>query len=334
MSRFAGITALAGVLVVAGCSAPADAESTEAAGNSPTPTPSSGECQPSGPGVEGLNVSTDTSVPPEITHTEALAPASTERLVVVEGSGEEVAADDRVMVAYAYFNGETGDKIGHIGYDEMGPDMIPADPEAPYLIGLVHTLLCSQVGDRVAGVIPAEEAFGAAGAPEYGLGEGVSIIFIADILGIQPPPEPPLEQLVGNQKPTPEGFPEVSIDGTTVDYTLPEGEVPTTYAVATLIEGEGTMVYDGAEVVVHYHGVNWNTGEVFDSSFDRGEPASFPTSGVIPGFRDGLVGQNVGSRVLITIPRALGYGPSGGTGDGRIGAEDTIFFVVDILGIR
>jgi hypothetical protein len=119
---------------------------------------------------------------------------------VVEGSGEEVSADDRVMVAYAYFNGETGDKIGHIGYDEMGPDMIPADPEAPYLIGLVHTLLCSQVGDRVAGVIPAEEAFGAAGAPEYGLGEGVSIIFIADILGIQPPPEPPLEQLVGDQK--------------------------------------------------------------------------------------------------------------------------------------
>ena len=94
------------------------------------------------------------------------------------------------------------------------------------------------------------------------------------------------------------------------------------------------MVYDGANIIVHYHGVNWNTGEVFDSSWDRGEPASFPTSGVIPGFRDGLVGQTVGSRVFITIPPALGYGPSGGTGDGRIGAEDTIFFVVDILGLQ
>jgi len=46
------------------------------------------------------------------------------------------------------------------------------------------------------------------------------------------------------------------------------------------------------------------------------------------------VGQTVGSRVFIIIPPALGYGPSGGTGDGRIGADDTIFFVVDILGLQ
>jgi peptidylprolyl isomerase len=258
---------------------------------------------------------------------------STERLVVVEGSGEEVSADDRVMVAFAYYNGETGESLGTAGYSEPAP-MFVADLEVQNLVGVVRILICSQVGDRVAGVIPAEEALGAEGRPEYGLGPGDSLIFVADILEIVAPPDPLLEQLVGDQKPTPEGFPEVSIDGTTVDYTLPEGEVPTTYAVATLIDGEGTMVYDGAEVVVRYHGVNWNTGEVFDSNFDDPEPAGFLTSGVIPGFRDGLVGQNVGSRVLITIPPALGYGPAGGTQDGRIGAEDTIFFVVDILGIR
>lgn len=118
------------------------------------------------------------------------------------------------------------------------------------------------------------------------------------------------------------------------EVVLPDGDVPTSYGVATLIDGDGPMVYDGANVVVDYHGVNWNTGETFDSSFERGEPAAFPTSGVIPGFRDGLVGQNVGSRVLITIPPALGYGPQGGTQDGRIGPEDTIFFVVDILGLQ
>jgi peptidylprolyl isomerase len=55
---------------------------------------------------------------------------------------------------------------------------------------------------------------------------------------------------------------------------------------------------------------------------------------VIPGFRDGLIGQTVGSRVIIVIPPDLGYGPSGGTGDGAIGAEDTIVFVVDILGVQ
>ncbi|AVG24355.1 peptidylprolyl isomerase [Pontimonas salivibrio] len=324
-------------LILAGCAAgeadpAALGEDAEASGGSEPMAP--GECQPSGPDVESLEVSTDLDAPPEITFSSALTPAATERMVVVEGEGEQVEAQDRVTLSYAYFNGETGEKIGHIGYEDEAPDMIPIEPDTPYLVGLVHTLMCSTVGSRVAGVIPAEEAFGTEGAPEFGLGAGVSIIFIADILDIQPPPPPPLEELVGTQQPAPEGFPAVElVDGVPV-VEFPEGDIPGSYAVASVIEGEGPMVYDGATVVVHYHGVNWNTGETFDSSFERGEPATFPTNGVIPGFRDGLVGQDVGSRVLITIPPALGYGPQGGTGDGRIGPEDTIFFVVDILGMQ
>jgi peptidylprolyl isomerase len=115
---------------------------------------------------------------------------------------------------------------------------------------------------------------------------------------------------------------------------IPEGDVPAEFALSTVITGTGAEVGAGDIVVVHYHGVNWNTGEVFDSSWSRNEPATFPTGGVIPGFRDGLIGQTVGSRVIIVIPADLGYGPSGGTGDGSIGAEDTIVFVVDILGVQ
>ena len=331
------VVPLAAALALAGC-APAEGELAQSADTEVAPEPTSslaeGECQPGGDAVASLQVSTDLEAPPEIEFDGALSPEVTERQVIVEGSGEAIKPDDRVTLAYAYFNGETGEKIGHIGYEDEAPDMIPVDPATPYLQGLVSTLLCSQVGSRVAGVIPAAEAFGEAGAPEFGLGEGESIIFIADILDIQPPPPPPLEQLVGDQKPSPEGYPEVTITAGQPEVTLPDGDVPTSYGVATVIDGEGAMVYDGATVVVNYHGVNWNTGETFDSSFERGQPATFPTSGVIPGFRDGLVGQSVGSRVLITIPPALGYGPQGGTGDGRIGPEDTIFFVVDILGIQ
>jgi peptidylprolyl isomerase len=116
--------------------------------------------------------------------------------------------------------------------------------------------------------------------------------------------------------------------------TIPEGDAPTEFALDVVIEGSGALVEPGSVVVVHYHGVNWNTGEVFDSSWSRGAPASFPTGGVIPGFRDGLIGQTVGSRVIIVIPAELGYGPSGGTPDGSIGATDTIVFVVDILGVQ
>jgi len=292
-------------------------------------------CAQSGATVETLTISVDVSASPSVEFEGPLEVARTEKTTVVSGGGETVEELDRVQVAYAYFNGATGAEIGHIGYDGESPDVIPADTSFPFLTGVVYTLLCSQVGDRVAAVIPAEEAFGAEGAPEYGLEAGSPVVFVADILGIQPPPEPALEQLEGEQAEAPAGFPSVEWDDSGQPIVaIPEGEVPTDYAVATVINGEGAMVYDGANIIVHYHGVNWNTGEVFDSSWQRGEPASFPTSGVIPGFRDGLVGQTVGSRVFITIPPALGYGPSGGTGDGRIGAEDTIFFVVDILGLQ
>jgi peptidylprolyl isomerase len=81
---------------------------------------------------------------------------------------------------------------------------------------------------------------------------------------------------------------------------------------------------------VHYTGINWNTKKVFDSSWERGEPATFVTSQVIPGFTKALVGQKVGSQVIAIIPPADGYGEAGSGED--IGGTDTIVFVVDILG--
>jgi len=115
--------------------------------------------------------------------------------------------------------------------------------------------------------------------------------------------------------------------------TVNTEEVSRDFQMFRVIDGSGQEVDPGASVIVQCQGVNLNSGEVFDSSWDRGEPATFPTSGVLPGFRDGLVVQNVGSWVLVIIPPALGYGPSGGTGDGRIVPDNNIFFVVDVMGV-
>ena len=80
---------------------------------------------------------------------------------------------------------------------------------------------------------------------------------------------------------------------------------------------------------MHYTGVIWATGEVFDSSWTLGEPTSFATTDVIPGFGKALVGQTVGSQVIAVIPPSEGYGEAG-SGD-LIGGTDTLVFVVDIL---
>ena len=94
---------------------------------------------------------------------------------------------------------------------------------------------------------------------------------------------------------------------------------------------------EGDTVVVQYTGVNWRTGQVFDASWKHGtrQPFGFTIgaspSQVILGWDKGLVGQTVGSRVLLVIPPADGYGKTGSP-QAHIKGTDTLVFVVDILG--
>ena len=114
--------------------------------------------------------------------------------------------------------------------------------------------------------------------------------------------------------------------------TMPGGTAPTALRVKTLQTGKGDAVRSGDLLVVNYAGLLWKTGKSFDSSFDRGQPASFAigVGQVIPGWDKGLVGQTVGSRVLLVIPPADGYG-SAGQPQAGIKGDDTLVFAVDIL---
>ena len=90
----------------------------------------------------------------------------------------------------------------------------------------------------------------------------------------------------------------------------------------------------GDTIVCDYLGQVWN-GEVFDNSYDRGTPLTFQigVGMVIKGWDDGLIGQRVGSRVLLSIPSDLGYGARGVPQAGIKGG-DTLVFVTDIVGIE
>lgn len=67
---------------------------------------------------------------------------------------------------------------------------------------------------------------------------------------------------------------------------------------------------ENAVVLVHYEGKLAN-GEVFDSSFERGEPAQFPLGAVVPGFSEAIQQMRPGDEVIATFPMELGYGPEG-----------------------
>ena len=85
---------------------------------------------------------------------------------------------------------------------------------------------------------------------------------------------------------------------------------------------------------VHYVGVSWNTGQQFDASWDRGSTFKFGLGKgqVIAGWDQGVAGMRVGGRRRITIPPMLAYGKRGA---GRaIGPDETLVFVVDLIGVR
>jgi peptidylprolyl isomerase len=100
-----------------------------------------------------------------------------------------------------------------------------------------------------------------------------------------------------------------------------------------LAPGDGPAIAATDAVTVDYYGVNGRTGKKFDDSFSRGEPATFPLDGVVPGFQKGLVGQKQGSRLLIAMPGSDGYDASGGSPQAGIEVGDTLLFVVDVVAV-
>ena len=115
--------------------------------------------------------------------------------------------------------------------------------------------------------------------------------------------------------------------------TVPDAAAPEELEIQVLVQGSGDTVEAGNTIVVNYLGQTWG-GHVFDNSYDRGASIDFPigVGAVIGGWDQGLVGQQVGSRVLLSIPPHHGYG-SRGVPQAGIGGDDVLVFVVDILGV-
>lgn len=107
-----------------------------------------------------------------------------------------------------------------------------------------------------------------------------------------------------------------------------EGPAPTELVVTDMIVGDGAEAAPGATVEVHYLGVDFESGEEFDSSWGRGESISFPLRGLIKGWQDGIPGMKVGGRRQLVCPPALAYGPAGG---GHRLSGRTLVFVIDLL---
>jgi len=114
---------------------------------------------------------------------------------------------------------------------------------------------------------------------------------------------------------------------------IPEGEPPAELEIDDIVEGDGPVAESGSQVTVEYVGVDYATGEEFDTSWGR-EPFAFQIGGgsVIPGWDQGVEGMKVGGRRELIIPPDLAYGAQGSPPD--IPPNATLIFVIDLLKVQ
>jgi peptidylprolyl isomerase len=252
----------------------------------------------------------------------------TSKRVLTAGTGKAVATGQRVTIDYVGVNGTDGKQFD----TSFGkPDPVTFIVGDKNLIkGMNDGLSGVSVGSRVLLAIPAVDGYGSNGAPDAGIGPTDTLLFVVDVKSATTP----LDRATGTAVAPKAGQPTVALDSASgkPTITVPKSAAPTSLVVQPLIKGEGATVAKGQNITVHYTGVIWASGKEFDSSWTNGAPASFAigTGNVIPGWDKGLVGQKVGSQVLLVIPPADGYGATGAPQAG-IGATDTLVFVVDIL---
>jgi peptidylprolyl isomerase len=264
---------------------------------------------------------------PKLTFTSPFSVDETTVKLIEAGTGEAVEAGAQVVFDFVAVNARDGKEFLS-SYGE-GPQSIVLDAKES-LPALVKGMVGTNVGSRVLIAAAPEDAWGPRGGiVEAGIEKDDTTLFLVDVREVRHP----LERASGTSVEPVAGLPAVSLDDSgKPSIDVPDADAPSALVVQPLIEGEGAPVESGQQISVHYTGILWGSGEQFDSSWDSGLPAAFQigVGRVIDGWDQGLVGQKIGSQVLLVIPPELGYG-SNGNADAGISGTDTLVFVVDIL---
>lgn len=249
---------------------------------------------------------------------------------LIQGNGAAIKKSDLVLSNFTlYLWKGTTNKLVDSTY-QFTPQVLPAS----LLPGISTALTGKKLGSRVLAVLPPKEGYGSSGNSQLGVSGSDTLVFVMDLIQRY---SSGTVSASGSQVSSGGGaLPTVSAaKGSAPAVTIPKGgSAPKTLVAKTLIKGSGAAVTKGQDLVVQYTGVNWRTGKVFDSSWSRALPYPFKIgatpSQVITGWDKGLIGQTVGSRVMLVIPPSDAYGSTGQAQAG-IKGTDTLVFVVDII---
>ena len=266
-------------------------------------------------------------------HSEVEAPESTTVTTLVKGTGDEVADGDTVST-YLYLGNGTTQEDAFSDYDNGAPESLPNDGQ----LGDVFTQLFdgATYGSRVIAVTTPSDLFGASGASgneQLGIGADDVLVVVADLVEKAAVAPTPTDDEA--HEASPDSQPKVEVDGdkvTGLDWTgVDEPDLATPVQRLILTEGTGAAVKASDTVTVNYFGETFQAKEPFDESYTK-TPLTSQLSGLIQGWSIGLTGVKVGSRVLLQIPPAYGYGAEGS--GASIPGNSTLWFVIDVVSVK
>lgn len=310
-----GITALAlgAALLLSACGADAEEAnpSPSASATTEAPVPSAADVA----ALDAVVVTGDPGTKPTLTIAAPFTTSVETTRLVSEGTGDTILEGNLVGMQLVAYNGVDGTEM-QSSWETPAFESAVDGTDLP--AALAQSLVGQKVGARVLFAQPQTNQ--TSGATE-------TVVFVIDALSTRPVPT----RAEGEAVTPPAGLPTVTLaeDGTP-SITIPDNfAAPTELVAQTLIKGTGPEVTSGQNVQFHYTGWKLSDGTVFDSSWEKGAPFVSPigVGKVIAGWDQGLVGQTVGSQVLLVIPKALAYG---GATTHELANEDLVF-VVDIL---
>ncbi len=251
---------------------------------------------------------------------------------LVRGHGATLTSADSYLANFSVYiwRGKTSKLL--ISSYTTTPQVLPVTMG---LTGLQKALDGASVGSRILAVLPPKDAYGSQGNAQIGVKGSDTLVWVVDLLHAFPPNA----SAAGQQLSTGGGtLPQVlAAPGNAPVIKIPKTAPPSKLVVKTLIKGTGTPVKAGQAIVVRYVASIWRTGQVFNDNWPSTTQPTAPPNvftlspgQIIPAWSTGLVGVPVGSRVLLVVPPAEGYGSKGNPQAG-IKGTDTLVFVVDIL---
>jgi peptidylprolyl isomerase len=316
LSALATIPAV--VLALAACSGSGSSDSSASATPSASATAIS-SCPTSGSAARSVKAKGDFDgkTAPTISFKKGLSASTPERSTLIKGSGSKIKTGDFVNVAYSVYRGSTAKSLTSVGYGSS--ESTAAQPLSVGGTGLAKALSCGvKIGDRIVLV---------GNGTQLGFTVKYQLVVVADVISKIP------THSTGAARPQSPSLPTVkdAANGEPT-ITIPKVAAPATTTAEVIKQGTGPTIKSGDTALVQYKGVVYATGTTFDSTWSRGEPTTFTIASgqLIAGFVTGLVGQKVGSQVLIVIPAKDAYGANPPEGS-NIPKNAPLVFVVDIL---